>query len=88
MGCCGIGAMLMTVVFAGGVMALAVFASCRIDQLMPIAAEGREISFGVKRLENQQRSFLTGSVMEHAVTKRKIASYFMVLYIQETIEWE
>ncbi len=51
--------MLMTVAFEAGATALAVFPRRGIDQSMPIAAEGSENFFGVKRVENQQRNFLT-----------------------------
>ena len=59
-----------------------------IAQSMAIVAEAAEKKFGRISLENQQRNFLTGFVTENPVTKGNFASNFMMLYDQETIEWE
>ncbi len=61
------------------------------DGNRPIDGDSRRSrikKFGRIALENQQRNFLTGFVTENPVTKGNFASNFMMLYDQETMEWE
>jgi hypothetical protein len=54
----------------------------------PVVAETTGKIFGEISRKDQQRNFFAGSITENAVADRKFASYFTVLYDQETIEWE
>jgi hypothetical protein len=59
-----------------------------IDRSISIVVETTKKNLGEIPLQNQQCNFLTVSVTENAATKGKSACDLIVLYDQETIEWE